>query len=235
LGIFPELRGLCSDSAPAAVGVARRRTRAGARGSGAATASALSVQPMDVQCAATRAVCVLGDARRCDAVMSTVYTATGLIKFEMVCGGHTFSTTMAELALAAKAAVGAITAAATGGDISGIDIPAGVEAGGASTNLSLIEIEMKLGEGEKVLFHYHNNAKNKIVLTNRRFVKIEDGRLVSVCANDAIKSARHIKNGALKWDKVEVTEKGGRVETFGIYKASAAEFFTKIVNKVVGN
>src|SRR5579883_3149642 len=90
-----------------------------------------------------------------------------------------------------------------------------------------------LREGE-VIKYFHEAAYNIfIVLTNLRFLKSENKKVVSSSELSQIKGVKHTKAGLFSWDKVEVTEKSGRVETFGIYYAAVAAFFTQVLQNEI--
>jgi hypothetical protein len=124
---------------------------------------------------------------------------------------------------------GAIANVLSGQDIKGLNIPADVCSGEPSTALSVAKIEANIQKDEEVLFFYLNNAQNKIILTSKRFLKVENSKVVSETTLNRIKSVRQLSGGIFAWDKVETTEVDNRVETFGIYKGDVAKFFTKIL------
>jgi hypothetical protein len=87
-----------------------------------------------------------------------------------------------------------------------------------------------LDEGELSLYYYNDHAKDIwIVLTDKRFVKLEKGQVVSQSMINDIDIINHIKGGIFYFDKIQIIEKNNRVETFGIYKSSICEDFIKLL------
>jgi len=115
--------------------------------------------------------------------------------------------------------------------LTNFEIPEGVKTGGSP----LIEVAIKVTPGEKIHFHYFSRSDNVVVLTNQRFVKVEDGKVVSEVYLKDVATVNHIKNGIFQWDKVSVTTHQGCTETFGINFGHITAFFTQVLRKMVEN
>lgn len=113
-------------------------------------------------------------------------------------------------------------------------IPPGICLDSSQSRAKLGESGVTLREGEGIKYFYDASGGVFIVLTNFRFLKLENRKSVSISELSAIKGVKHIKAGFFAWDKVEVTEKSGRVETFGIYYSIVAAFFTRVLQDGIG-
>jgi hypothetical protein len=75
-----------------------------------------------------------------------------------------------------------------------------------------------------------------VVLTNARFITVENHKIVNAVNLTEIKDVYHRQMGLFKWDIVEIIEKSGHVSTFSIYEELLASFFTeKIREEIVKN
>ena len=103
----------------------------------------------------------------------------------------------------------------------GIHTPVGI--------LNLILLEDK----ENPIYYYVNtNNTIHILLTNKRFIKIENYSIRSKANLDQIKFVNHIKNSIFSFDKIEIIEKNGRRRTFGIDNKKVCRCFTDILNNI---
>lgn len=120
-----------------------------------------------------------------------------------------------------------------GGSGKGFKAPDGVKGPNNSAEFALIKIDSKLAADESITLYFLNKGEyNAVVLTNLRFLKIENGKTVSNVVLKQIKKVEHEKNGIFRWDKVVTTTESG-VETFGIYQSAVAEFFVDTLRRVV--
>lgn len=87
-------------------------------------------------------------------------------------------------------------------------------------------------EGEKTVYYYHKD-KIYIVLTNKRFIKIENNKLVSESYLNNIKDIRHKKGGMFHYDKIEIIEHNKKIETFGIYNGSICIQFINLIKNII--
>jgi hypothetical protein len=83
-------------------------------------------------------------------------------------------------------------------------------------------------KGEKIKYHYTADIIY-IILTNFRFMKIENNILVSEAYMKNIKKIRHVKGGIFRFDKIETLDINNTVETFGIYSSTICEIFIKLI------
>ena len=120
---------------------------------------------------------------------------------------------------------------ASGNLLKGEGIPSGVQGNTNDAAAGVLRVELGLEKNEEIVLHYFNNSNNKIALTSQRFLKVENGKVVSTCRLSELKAVHHQKGGAFKWDKIVTTETNGREDTFGIYKESVAAFFTRMLEK----
>ena len=110
------------------------------------------------------------------------------------------------------------------------DIPKSVRQGISTEIHELISLKCN----EHPLYHYTSN-NIYILLTDLRFVKIENYQIVSQTFIENIKCVNHIKNSIFSFDKVETIEKNDRQETFGIYEKEVCAFFIKIIRALISN
>lgn len=92
----------------------------------------------------------------------------------------------------------------------GFSAPRGVKAPDGSVECALVTVDSKMSKDEKMIFFFRNKGPyNVVVLTDKRFIKIEDGKIVSTIDIDQMVGVEHEKNGIFRWDKVVVkTTKG---------------------------
>ena len=107
-------------------------------------------------------------------------------------------------------------------------MPQSIKQGISSEIYQLILLE----DNEKPMYYYTRN-KIHILLTDKRFIKIENDSVVSEVYLNRIKFVNHIKNSVFSFDKVEVLEESGRIETFGIYEKDVCAYFTNLLNSIV--
>lgn len=121
----------------------------------------------------------------------------------------------------------------TGQDLKGITVPSSVKAGERTPEITMAEFEIGLADDEKTVFFCASNPQNKVLLTNKRFVKVQKSKIVSTADLSRLRRVNHQKNGWLHWDKVETVEETDdgkeRHEEFGIQQGDVAGFFTKIL------
>jgi hypothetical protein len=95
-----------------------------------------------------------------------------------------------------------------------------------------IQKKLLLGKDEISLFYY-NSYNIYIILTNKRFIKLEDDKICSESYLENISAVNHIKNSFLYFDKIEIIEKNNRIETYGIYESIVCEYFIKLLNNII--
>ena len=108
------------------------------------------------------------------------------------------------------------------------DMPTSIYTGISSD----IQKNLSLGKDEISLFYY-NSYNIYIILTNKRFIKLEDDKICSESYLENINSINHIKNSFLYFDKIEIIEKNNRIETYGIYESIVCEYFIKLLNNIM--
>lgn len=88
--------------------------------------------------------------------------------------------------------------------------PNGVKGPDSSVECALVSVDSKMSKEEKMILYFRNKGPyNVVVLTNKRFIKIQDGKIVSTVDIDQMIGVEHEKNGIFRWDKVVVkTTKG---------------------------
>jgi hypothetical protein len=91
---------------------------------------------------------------------------------------------------------------------------------------------VKLYDNE-VSLYYYTKGKIHIILTNMRFLKVENNNIISESYLSNIQYINHIKNGVFHYDKIEIIEKTSRIETYGIYSKNVCKDFIKILNKII--
>jgi len=99
--------------------------------------------------------------------------------------------------------------------------------------ISVEILELILLEQNESPMYYYTSGKIHILLTDRRFIKIENYCVCSSAYLNDIKFVNHIKNSIFSFDKVEIIENNGRVETFGIYEKEVCAYFTNLLNSIV--
>ena len=107
------------------------------------------------------------------------------------------------------------------------EIPSSIKKGVSGEILKLITFE----DNEMPLYHYTSD-KIHILLTDKRFIKIENHHTCSHVYLNQIKFVNHIKKSIFYYDKVEIIEDSGRVETFGIYEKSVCAYFVDLLNSI---
>lgn len=106
--------------------------------------------------------------------------------------------------------------------------PTSIKQGISVEILNLISLE----DNERPMYYY-TSGKIHILLTDKRFIKIENYCICSSVYLYDIRFVNHIKNSIFFFDKVEIIEINGRVETFGIYEKEVCAYFTKILNGII--
>jgi len=99
--------------------------------------------------------------------------------------------------------------------------------------ISVEILELILLEYDESPMYYYTSGKIHILLTDKRFIKIENYCVCSSAYLSDIKFVNHIKNSIFSFDKVEIIENNGRVETFGIYEKEVCAYFTNLLNSIV--
>jgi len=99
--------------------------------------------------------------------------------------------------------------------------------------ISIEILELILLEHDESPIYYYTSGKIHILLTNKRFIKIENYCICSSAYLNNIRFVNHIKNSIFSFDKVEIIEINGRVETFGIYEKEVCAYFTNLLNSIV--
>jgi len=99
--------------------------------------------------------------------------------------------------------------------------------------ISVEILELILLESDESPMYYYTSGKIHILLTNKRFIKIENYSICSSAYLNNIRFVNHIKNSIFSFDKVEIIEINGRVETFGIYEKEVCAYFTNLLNSIV--
>jgi len=94
-------------------------------------------------------------------------------------------------------------------------------------------LELILLDDKENPMYYYTSGKIHILLTDMRFVKIENYCIVSEIHLDKMKYVKHIKNSIFHFDKIEILEESGRLETFGIYEKEVCEYFTNLLNGIL--
>lgn len=113
-------------------------------------------------------------------------------------------------------------------DVFSKDIPDSIKTGISGEISKLVVLQ----DNEKPMYYYTRD-KIHILLTDKRFIKIENKVMVSEVYLNRIKFVNHIKNSIFSFDKVEVLEESGRIETFGIYEKDVCAYFTDLLNNIV--
>jgi len=108
------------------------------------------------------------------------------------------------------------------------NIPSSIKQGISVEILNLISLE----DNERPMYYY-TSGKIHILLTDKRFIKIENYCICSSVYLYDIRFVNHIKNSIFFFDKVEIIEINGRVETFRIYEKEVCAYFTKILNSII--
>jgi hypothetical protein len=85
---------------------------------------------------------------------------------------------------------------------------------------------------DKVFYYYENTINNYIILTDKRFIKIENNKILSEVSLDNIKNIYHRNNSIFYWDSIEITKNDNIIETFGIKYKNIAEFFTNLLKNI---
>jgi hypothetical protein len=106
--------------------------------------------------------------------------------------------------------------------------PSSIKEGISGEILKLITLE----ESEMPVCYYTSD-KIHIILTDKRFIKIENQHVCSSVYLNQIKFVNHIKKSIFHYDKVETIEDTGRVETFGIYEKSVCAYFVNLLIAIV--
>ena len=88
-------------------------------------------------------------------------------------------------------------------------------------------------ENDETPKYYYTSGKIHILLTDKRFIKIENYCISSTAYLNDIRFVNHIKNSIFSFDKAEIIEINGRVETFGIYEKNVCAYFTNLLNSIV--
>ena len=108
------------------------------------------------------------------------------------------------------------------------NIPSSIKKGISVEISNLISLE-----DNEIPMYYYTSGKIHILLTDKRFIKIENYCICSSVYLYDIKFVNHIKNSIFSFDKVEIIEINGRVETFGIYEKEVCAYFTKLLNSII--
>ena len=87
----------------------------------------------------------------------------------------------------------------------------------------------KYTKEDKINYWYENAIDNYVILTDQRFIKIENGKIVSEVLLSDIKSIFYRNMGIFYYDKIEIIRKDNTIETFGIAYTIVTEFFTKVI------
>lgn len=126
-----------------------------------------------------------------------------------------------------------------------VDIPDGVTYGSRLEEKSILHTLERsnlvcLLAGEYIRYHYNNNSlldflkhetTNCLILTNLRFLLIEEGSVnCNLPLRDLIQ-ASHKKCAGLRWDRVILTRCNGEQKQVPVYKRQIAFFFTQVVNQ----
>lgn len=111
------------------------------------------------------------------------------------------------------------------------EIPYVAKKGDISDNIFKL---LSLENGEYPMYYYACSNIH-IILTNRRFVKIENLSIVSNIYLNNIIIARHIKNSILYFDNVEIVNKNNIIETVGIYDKTVCAYFTNLLIIMIKN
>ncbi len=112
-------------------------------------------------------------------------------------------------------------------------IPDGLKSGNTKPECAQLSIYAELDD-EKILFYYFSSGSyNATVLTNKTFKKVEAKKIVSTVKLSDIKVVEREKNGIFSWDKIKITTKDGKVETFGISNGSVIDFYIEMITKLV--
>ena len=108
------------------------------------------------------------------------------------------------------------------------NIPSSIKQG-----ISVEILELILLETNESPMYYYTSGKIHILLTDKRFIKLENYGICSSVYINNIMIVNHIKNSIFSFDKVEIIEINGRVETFGIYEKEVCAYFTKLLNSII--
>ena len=81
--------------------------------------------------------------------------------------------------------------------------------------------------------YYYNSGNIFIVLTDKRFIKIEDKKIVSESYLENIQYINHISGGWFRFDKIEIIEKNKKIEIFGIYFKEICLRFIKLLKDII--
>lgn len=79
----------------------------------------------------------------------------------------------------------------------------------------------------------HTGARNSIVITQKRFLKIEEARVVTNVLLKDISKVTHQKNGIFKWDKIIFHLISGKQESAGIISSQLTATYVDIVKKLI--
>lgn len=113
--------------------------------------------------------------------------------------------------------------------------PSSIKTGISGEISKLVILHRTIGvnsdDNEKPMYYY-TSGKIHILLTDRRFIKIENKEIVSEVYLNRIKFVNHIKNSIFSFDKIEILEESGRIETFGIYEKDVCAYFTDLLKKI---
>lgn len=99
--------------------------------------------------------------------------------------------------------------------------------------LNKIKKCVPLTRDEKVMYYYESGDVFYI-LSSKRFIKVENKRIVAECNLSDIVLVNHEYNGPFRWDKLVITKADGGIETFGIYLSSVAKEFKYALTKMIG-
>ena len=99
--------------------------------------------------------------------------------------------------------------------------------------ISVEILESILLENDESPMYYYTSGKNHILLTDKRFIKIEKYCVCSSIYLSNIKFVNHIKNSIFCFDKIQIIEESNVVETFDIYEREVSTYFTDLLNIII--
>ena len=137
-----------------------------------------------------------------------------------------------DLDVAFGIAIGLIGGIVVGGLVSAFidnkNISSDIKSGLPANTIEIIKLAIE----EKPLYYYSRD-KIIIILTDKRFIKLENNQMVSISKLSDIKCIGHKKGGLFHYDKIEIVEKSNRVETFGIYEGKICQDFIQLINQMI--
>lgn len=116
-----------------------------------------------------------------------------------------------------------------------LHVPTDIKIGESTPECKVLSIYCKIEKDETIDFYYQISS-DIIVLTNKRFIKVNNGKIINSVYLANLTKIRHNEDHTfIDPDEIETLDKNDNNETFVIGNSSVGKFLTNMIQVHINN